>query len=84
MDKYPNISEKGQLEINAVSNSLKPIYLQFKEQIRGLSKEETNLIALEYIEQLHTKLCMARIEEGIRRNKEKNQIKCGLPKVRRS
>lgn len=78
MKKYPTISEKALSSINAVSNSLKPIYQQYKEQIVGLSKEEGNLIALEYIEELHAKLCMARVEEGIRKNKENKEIKSKL------
>lgn len=70
IEKYSNISETAQLGIDAVTSSLKPVYSQYKYQIEGLSKEEANLIALEYIEELHTRLCMARIEEGIRRRKE--------------
>lgn len=58
--------------VGAVSGSLLPVYQQYKEQIIGLTKEEANLIALEYIEELHAKLCMARIEECIRRRKESN------------
>ena len=58
--------------IAAVSGSLLPVYQKYKEQIVGLTKEEANLIALEYIEELHAKLCLARLEEGIRRRKEGN------------
>ena len=72
MEKYSNISENAQLGIAAVSGSLLPVYQKYKEQIVGLTKEEANLIALEYIEELHAKLCLARLEEGIRRRKEGN------------
>jgi hypothetical protein len=71
MEKYSNISETAQLGIGAVSRLLLPIKNAYQKQIKGLSKEEANLIALEYIEELHTYLCQARIEEGLRIYKER-------------
>jgi len=73
MAKYSNISEIVQSVIDNVSGDFIPIYQKYKEQIVGLTKEEANLIALEYIEELHAKLCLARIEEGIRRLKKSNK-----------
>ena len=49
MEKYSNISETAQLGIGAVSRLLLPIKNAYQEQIKGLSKEEANLIAFEYI-----------------------------------
>ena len=46
---------------------------RISNKIEGLTKEEANLIALEYIEELHTNLCECRIIEGIRLNKAKKQ-----------
>lgn len=70
MRKKLEINKATQLAIDAVSVSLKPIYNTYKTQIKGLSKEEANLIAFEYMEDLQAKLCLARIEEGIRIHKE--------------
>jgi hypothetical protein len=72
MEEISKNNETAQLGIGAVSGSLLPVYQKYKEQIIGLTKEEANLIALEYIEELHAQLCLARIEEGIRRRKESN------------
>ena len=73
MEKYKNISDKAQLGISDVRRLLLPAKEAYLKQIEGLTKEEANLIALEYIEELHTNLCDCRIKEGIRLNKAKKQ-----------
>lgn len=71
MEKYSNISENAKLAINSVSHSLQSVSEHYKEQIKGLTKEEANLIALEYIEELHAILSMDRMQEDIRNRKDK-------------
>jgi hypothetical protein len=70
MEKYKTISKKAQTAILGVSRELLPIKSVIQKQIEGLTKEESNLIALEYIEELHTILCECRVKEGIRLFKE--------------
>jgi methionine synthase I (cobalamin-dependent) len=73
MEKYSNISENAKLSINYVSKSLQSVSESYKNQIKGLTKEESNLIALEYIEELHSILAMARMQEDIRKRKEQKE-----------
>lgn len=73
MKRYSSISDEAAQKIDAVHEIMKPVSEAFKEQIKGLTREEQNLLALEYMECLSCGLAEGRILEGIRRRKEERE-----------
>ena len=71
MKKYQTVSDETLTHLDNVREILKPMQEQYQKQIIDLSKEEANLIALEYIEELYNNLCECRLIEGMRKIKLK-------------